>query len=129
MRPKYVFQFSDSDRPDELRIVELPPEALPKAKAAPGLMGDVIVSKLVDHLPPYRQEQRYVRQGFCRKIHLFRESLASSTWPIDSWNCASPVDPTFRRSGEAMKITTGGLLRSRSLARGQANLLLQYLIV
>jgi transposase len=37
---------------------------LPKSKAAPGLVADVIVSKLVDHLPLYRQEQRYTRQGF-----------------------------------------------------------------
>jgi hypothetical protein len=28
------------------------------------LVADVIVSKLVDHLPLYRQEQRYARQGF-----------------------------------------------------------------
>ena len=64
VRPKYVVRFPDSDHPDELRIAELPPEALPKSKAAPGLVADVIVSKLVDHLPLYRQEQRYARQGF-----------------------------------------------------------------
>jgi transposase len=64
VRPKYVVRFPDSDRPEELRIAELPPEVLPKAKAAPGLVADVIVSKLVDHLPLYRQEQRYARQGF-----------------------------------------------------------------
>lgn len=40
------------------------PDALPKSKAAPGLVADVIVLKLVDHLPLYRQEQRYARQGF-----------------------------------------------------------------
>lgn len=64
VRPKYVVRFPNSNRPDELRIAELPPEALPKSKAAPGLVADVIVSKLVDHLPLYRQEQRYARQGF-----------------------------------------------------------------
>ena len=64
VRPKYVVCFPESDRPDELRIADLPPEALPKSKAAPGLVADVIVSKLVDHLPLYRQEQRYARQGF-----------------------------------------------------------------
>lgn len=64
VRPKYVVRFPDKDQPDELRIAELPPEALPKSKAAPGLVADVIVSKLVDHLPLYRQEQRYTRQGF-----------------------------------------------------------------
>lgn len=64
VRPKYVVRFPDGDRPDELKIADLPPDALPKSKAAPGLVADVIVSKLVDHLPLYRQEQRYARQGF-----------------------------------------------------------------
>ena len=64
VRPKYVVRFPETDQPDELRIAELPPEALPKSKAAPGLVADVIVSKLVDHLPLYCQEQRYARQGF-----------------------------------------------------------------
>ena len=61
---KYVVRFPDTNQPDELRIAELPPEVLAKSKAAPGLVADVIVSKLVDHLPLYRQEQRYARQGF-----------------------------------------------------------------
>ena len=62
VRPKYVVRFGT--KPDELHMADLPPEALPKSKAAPGLVADVIVSKLVDHLPLYRQEQRYTRQGF-----------------------------------------------------------------
>jgi transposase len=64
VRAKYVVRFPDSGQPDEMKIAELPPEAMPKTKAAPGLVADVIVSKLVDHLPLYRQEQRYARQGF-----------------------------------------------------------------
>lgn len=64
VRPKYVVRFPDTNQPDELRIAELPPETFPKSKAAPELVADVIVSKLVDHLPLYRQEQRYARQGF-----------------------------------------------------------------
>jgi transposase len=64
VRPKYVVRFPNSDQADELHIADLPPEALPKSKAAPGLVADVVVSKLVDHLPLYRQEQRYTRQGF-----------------------------------------------------------------
>lgn len=64
VRPKYVVRFPNADRPDELRIADLPSEAMPKSKAAPGLVADVIVSKLVDHLPLYRQEHRYARQGF-----------------------------------------------------------------
>jgi len=64
VRPKSVVRFPDGDRPDELKIADLPPEALPKSKAAPGLVADVIVSKRVDHLPRSRQEPRYARQGF-----------------------------------------------------------------
>lgn len=64
VRPKYVVRFPNTSQPDELRIAELPPEVLPKSKAAPGLVADVVVSKLVDHLPLYRQELRYARQGF-----------------------------------------------------------------
>jgi transposase len=61
VRPKYVIRFDA--KPDELRVAALPPEALPRSKAAPGLVADVVVSKLVDHLPLYRQEKRYARQG------------------------------------------------------------------
>jgi transposase len=85
VRPKYVVRFPDSGRPDELRIAELPPEALPKSKAAPGLVADVIVSKLVDHLPLYRQEQRYARQGF---------SIARSTlcgWLAEAADVLTPL--------------------------------------
>jgi transposase len=85
VRPKYVVRFPNSDQPDELRMAELPLEALPKSKAAPGLVADVIVSKLVDHLPLYRQEQRYARQGF---------SIARSTlcgWLAEAAEVLTPL--------------------------------------
>jgi transposase len=85
VRPKYVVRFPNSDQPDELRIAELPPESLPKSKAAPGLVADVVVSKLVDHLPLYRQEQRYARQGF---------SIARSTlcgWLAEAADVLTPL--------------------------------------
>ncbi len=85
VRPKYVVRFPDSDRPDELKIAELPPEALPKSKAAPGLVADVIVSKVVDHLPLYRQEQRYARQGFA----IARSTLCG--WLAEAADVLSPL--------------------------------------
>lgn len=85
VRPKYVVRFPDSDRPDELKIAELPPEALPKSKAAPGLVADVIVSKLIDHLPLYRQEQRYARQGF----PIARSTLCG--WLAEAADVLSPL--------------------------------------
>jgi transposase len=43
VRPKYVVRFDA--KPDELQVAELPPEALPKCKAAPGLIADIVVSR------------------------------------------------------------------------------------
>src|SRR5262249_4753015 len=56
-------------------------------KAAPGLVADAVVSKLVDHLPLYRQERRYSPQG-----------LAPSPAPLCGWvgGGAGVLDPLFR---------------------------------
>ena len=62
IRPKYVIHFENADT--QFEVAELPAEALPKVMAAPGLLADVIVSKCVDHMPLYRQEQRYARHGY-----------------------------------------------------------------
>jgi transposase len=83
VRPKYVVRFEN--QPDELKIAELPPEALPKLKAAPGLVADVVVSKLVDHLPLYRQEKRYSRQG----IELSRSMLCG--WLAEAAGALTPL--------------------------------------
>jgi transposase len=83
VRPKYVVRFDD--RPDELTVADLPPAALPKCKAAPGLVADVIVSKLVDHLPLYRQEQRYARQG----VDIARSTLCH--WMAEAADVLAPL--------------------------------------
>jgi transposase len=84
VRPKYVVRFADG-RPDQLRVADLPPEALPKTVAAPGLVADVIVSKCVDHLPLYRQEKRYARQG----VELSRSTLCG--WLADTAAVLTPL--------------------------------------
>ena len=83
VRPKYVVRFAN--RPDELKMAALPPEALPKSKAAPGLVADVIVAKLVDHMPLYRQEKRYSRQG----VELSRSTLCG--WLAEAGNVLTPL--------------------------------------
>jgi transposase len=85
VRPKYVVRFPTTTKPDELHIADLPPEAMPKAKAAPGLVADVIVSKLVDHMPLYRQEHRYARQGF----PIARSTLCG--WLADAADVLTPL--------------------------------------
>jgi transposase len=83
VRPKYVVRFES--KPDKLKIAELPPEALPKSKAAPGLVADVVISKLVDHLPLYRQEHRYARHG----IDLSRSTLCG--WLTETAEVLTPL--------------------------------------
>jgi transposase len=83
VRPKYVVRFPH--QPDQLHIAGLPLEALPKLKAAPGLVADIIVSKLVDHLPLYRQEKRYARQG----VELSRSTLCG--WLAEAAEVLTPL--------------------------------------
>jgi transposase len=83
VRPKYVVRFDG--KPDELKLAALPLEALPKSKAAPGLVADIIVSKCVDHLPLYRQEKRYSRQG----VELARSTLCG--WLAEAAEALTPL--------------------------------------
>lgn len=57
-RIKYV-------KPDNggILIGELPSRPLPKAMAGEGLLAQIIIDKYVDHLPLYRQMQRFERNG------------------------------------------------------------------
>src|SRR5262249_39229272 len=89
VRPKYVVRFADG-RPDQLRVADLPPEAMPKTAAAPGLVADVIVSKCVDHLPLYRQEKRDARQG----VALSRSPLCAGL--ADAATALTPVGEAVR---------------------------------
>ncbi len=44
-------------------IAPLPAQGLEKSVAGPGLVGYVVASKFADHLPLYRQEEIFARQG------------------------------------------------------------------
>jgi transposase len=58
VRPKYAM-------PDNQGVVigELPSRPLQKAMAGPGLLAQIVIDKYVDHLPLYRQMQRFERGG------------------------------------------------------------------
>ncbi|MBK9151584.1 MAG: IS66 family transposase [Saprospiraceae bacterium] len=58
IRPKYK-----NTSTGQIRVAELPSEAPPKCEADESLLAQVVVSKYVDHLPEYRQQQIYKRQG------------------------------------------------------------------
>jgi transposase len=60
VRPKYVDP-ADEDR--GVLIAPLPPRPIDKGMAEPGLLAHVVIEKYMDHLPLYRQAQRFRRQG------------------------------------------------------------------
>lgn len=58
VRPKYA-------KPDGEGVVigELPPRPIDKGIPGPGLLAQIIIDKYTDHLPVYRQVQRFEREG------------------------------------------------------------------
>ena len=70
VRRKYVRRGDPEAIP---MIAALPPSLQERCIAAPGLPGQIIVSKYCDHLPLYRQEAIF---GNCYGVHLPRQSMA-----------------------------------------------------
>lgn len=48
---------------DTIILAKMPPQALPKSMAGPGLLAHILVSKFDDHLPLYRQAEMWERSG------------------------------------------------------------------
>jgi transposase len=82
IRPKYA-------RPDAEGIVtgQLPVRPIEKSSAGPGLLAIIPVEKYVDHLPLYRQIERYKREGI---------NISDST--IGSWTAqiADLINPLYQ---------------------------------
>ncbi len=62
VRPKYV-KPEAADCSQKILIGELPSRPIEKGIPEPGLLAQIIIDKYVDHLPCYRQIQRYERLG------------------------------------------------------------------
>lgn len=73
IRYKYVTKSNDSGR-DGVAIGELPERVIDKGIPGPGLLATILVDKYVDHLPLYRQRQRFLRENI---------PIAPST--LDGW--------------------------------------------
>lgn len=61
IRPKYAR--SKEDGSTEFIIARLPSRPIDKGIPGPGLLSKIIIDKYVDHLPIYRQVQRFKREG------------------------------------------------------------------
>ncbi|NBC24557.1 MAG: IS66 family transposase [Bacteroidetes bacterium] len=69
IRPKYAKpKTEDKEKDTEVLIAELPSRPIPKCIASACLLAYIIVSKFVDHLPFYRQSQRFKRD-YNWKLH------------------------------------------------------------
>ena len=81
VRPKYVITENKS-----IIIAPMMERPLPKAIVGPGLLAQIIIDKYVDHLPLYRQMERFKREGI---------NIPYST--IGDWikNGCSLIDPLY----------------------------------
>src|SRR5690554_7837652 len=74
---RYKYATKDKDN-TQITIGELPERIIDKGIPSEGLLATILVDKYVDHLPLYRQKQRFARENI---------DIASST--IDGWNAQS----------------------------------------
>lgn len=58
VRPKYVSKDNEA-----ILIAPVAERPLPKAIAGAGLLSQIVIDKYVDHLPLYRQQQRFAREN------------------------------------------------------------------
>ena len=63
VRPKYVLPQAPDSLNTEIIIAPMPVRPIEKAIAGPGLLAQIVIDKYVDHLPLYRQLQRFERNG------------------------------------------------------------------
>lgn len=99
VRPKYACE----NECEETGIVVAPPPAGPIEKGLPGpaLLAHTVVSKYDDHLPMYRQQEIFARQG----VHLARQTLCG--WSGDAAELLRPLtDLMIRRVLLSKKIHT-----------------------
>jgi transposase len=89
IRPKYV-----NKRTQEIKIAQLPSRPIEKCLAGNSVLTQILVSKYVDHLPLYRQQQIFKRADI---------EIAPST--IDSWvvQCGNLLEPLYDKMVELVK--------------------------
>lgn len=70
-----------------VKITPMPARPIDKGIAGPGLLARIVVDKFVDHLPFYRQQQRFKREGY---------EIPSST--LEGWfaRTCDLLDPLYR---------------------------------
>ena len=73
IRSKYV-----DPSGEQIVIGELPVRPIDKGIAGPGLLAQIVIDKFVDHLPVYRQVQRFEREGMKLPISTLADWISGS---------------------------------------------------
>jgi len=68
------------NRCDTISQAPAPALPVPRGRAGPGLLAQVIVSKFADHLPLYRQSQIYAREGLEISRSTMADWLGQASW-------------------------------------------------
>ncbi len=63
IRPKYVLPVQPGAIEAKIIVAPLPIQPIEKCIAGPGLLAQLLIDKYLDHLPAYRQGQRFERNG------------------------------------------------------------------
>ena len=90
IRPKYIAVTDKTQEQHRGVIAELPVFPIEKGIAGPGLLAQIMVDKFVDHLPVYRQIERFKREQI---------QLSSSTlngWQESVCNLLEPLYDTLK---------------------------------
>jgi len=85
IRPKYIKPEDEHELNSKGIIAELPSFPIEKAIAGAGLLSQIAVDKYVDHLPIYRQIQRYSREGIripANTINGWQDGIATLISPL-----------------------------------------------
>jgi transposase len=80
-RKKYACKVCEG----KIQVAALPPQAIPKSNASPGLLAHIAVAKYQDGLPLFRMDVIFARLG----IHLPRNTMAN--WIIKSSELLQPL--------------------------------------
>jgi transposase len=90
---KHCEQNADSP---QITLAEKPLQPIDKGMAGPGLLAYVITSKFADHLPLYRQESIFARNGF---------EIDRSTMSLWAGDVADLVKPLYQRMIDRMLLS------------------------
>jgi len=85
VRPKYIKPENTETLEHKGVIAELPTFPIEKGMAGSGLLAQIMIDKFVDHLPIYRQIERFKRERIrisSSTINGWQESVASLLWPL-----------------------------------------------